>query len=139
VSEPAPDTVGEVASPAPSAPAFVNRSLVEHFDRIVAERPEAIALEAGRERLSYRQLQSWSAQIADEPQNWLGAGDRPVATLIGHKPAAVAAMLGMAPAAAFSRPAGRSRHRPESRAHRPASPGASRPARLMGTLGNTSR
>lgn len=94
VSEAVPEPLA--ADRAAGASALASPSLVEQFDRVVAERPDAIALEAGRERLTYRELQSWSAEIASALEQRLASGDRPVATLIGHRPAAVAATLGIA-------------------------------------------
>jgi len=96
LSETAFEPVGATASAGLPGPRPAHPSLIEQFDRVVTERPDAIALEAGRERLSYRELQSWSAQIAADLHQRVGAGQRPIATLIGHRPAAVAAMLGIA-------------------------------------------
>ena len=85
-----------VASSGAAATTSAERPFLEQFDCVVAERPDASALDAGNQRLSYRELQSWSVEIATELDRRLGPGDRPVATLIGHGPAAVAAMLGIA-------------------------------------------
>ncbi len=73
-----------------------HRSLLEQFDRVVAEQPDATALIAGRERLSFRELQSWSVRIADDLGRRLGVGNQPVAIMLGQTPAAVATMLGVA-------------------------------------------
>ncbi len=96
VSDTLPESPAGVATPGAAAPTAADHSLLAQFDRVVAERPDAGALDAGHQRLSYRELQSWSMQIAAELGRRLGPGDRPVATLIGHGPAAVAAMLGIA-------------------------------------------
>jgi acyl-coenzyme A synthetase/AMP-(fatty) acid ligase/thioesterase domain-containing protein len=71
-------------------------SLVARFDRAAAGHPDAPALIAGNEQFRYVDLQSWSAAIAAGVGDRFGPGVDPVATLIGHAPAAVAAMIGIA-------------------------------------------
>lgn len=87
---------GDAELPRLTSEDFARSSLIEQFDRVVALRPDAIAVIAGRERLSFLELQSWSSQIASELHDRLGDGSRPVATLLGHTPTALAAMLGIA-------------------------------------------
>ncbi len=96
VSVAAAASVREVAVPGASAHVVASGSLLEQFELVARERPDATALVADREVVSFGELQSWSAQVAHDLRRHLGAGSRPVATLFGHTPAAIAAMLGIA-------------------------------------------
>ncbi len=96
MSDTSSEVPGGARVAAPTGSGATHLTLLAQFDRVVAERPDALALVAGRTRLTYRQLQSWSVQVAAALEARLGPGDRAVATLIGHSPEAVAALLGIA-------------------------------------------
>ena len=76
------------ASPTPSCESFIAR-----FDHTASRQLDAPSLIFGSEQYRYRDLQSWSVLIAADIEDRLGAGTEPVATLIGHHSAVVAAML----------------------------------------------
>jgi acyl-coenzyme A synthetase/AMP-(fatty) acid ligase/thioesterase domain-containing protein len=90
------EPVGDARPRASRGHARDDGPLIEQFDRVVERQPDAPALVADGTHLSYRQLQSWSYEIAGALTRQLGTGRQPVATLIGHSPAVIAAMLGIA-------------------------------------------
>lgn len=92
----APEALGAVDVPGTTTHIAADAPFLEQFDRVVAERPDALAVVAGRDAITFAQLKSWSLGVAATLRRELGPGDRPVATLLGHTPAAIAAMLGIA-------------------------------------------
>lgn len=69
-------------------------SLGSRFHQQVENRPEAIALIAGQERISYRELERRANQIAHVLLNGLGSDSRLVATVLPQGIPLIAAMIG---------------------------------------------
>lgn len=70
-------------------------SFAELFEQASRRRPDALAVDDGVERLTYRELADRSARLASAIQSWPDASDAPVAVLTGHDTAAVVAFVGV--------------------------------------------
>ncbi|GIE99514.1 non-ribosomal peptide synthetase [Paractinoplanes rishiriensis] len=89
-----------LAAGAAPAPAGSSRTVPELFEAQAARRPDAVAVEAGTDRLTYRELNAWANRIA----HWLlahGAGPERLAALaVSRSTGQIAALLGIAKAGA---------------------------------------
>jgi acyl-coenzyme A synthetase/AMP-(fatty) acid ligase/thioesterase domain-containing protein len=73
--------------------AFDGASLLGEFDALAQCQPDLVAVDDGDGSTSYLELQTWSRRLAGTIGRRLGDDRRPVAILLGHRPAAIAALL----------------------------------------------
>ncbi|MBP2436782.1 non-ribosomal peptide synthetase [Microbacterium amylolyticum] len=74
---------------------IIDSTILEDFARWVQSTPEAIALDAGPDSLSYRELDDRARRIATEVESAAAGSDAPVGVLVGRSPNLVAALLGV--------------------------------------------
>ncbi|MEN6439419.1 MAG: amino acid adenylation domain-containing protein, partial [Syntrophobacter sp.] len=83
------------ASRGPLTPYPRDSSIAELFEKQAGDRPEAIALVDGHERLSYRDLDRRANRLAHRLRAYRVAGEQVVGIFLERGPAAIIAMLGI--------------------------------------------
>jgi non-ribosomal peptide synthetase component F len=73
----------------------VDRSIVERFERQVAEFPDRLAVNSGEQELTYAQLNQLANQVAHLLLSERGGEEEPIALLLEQAPLLIATLLGV--------------------------------------------